>query len=253
MPDDRLDPELLADGLVDWPARLESERPLLERVLAGAPSRRVLDLGCGSGRHARFLAERAYEVVGLDASERAIDLAQEEPVPEGAQFILTDLGAVERSVRGHFGAALCIGNTLPYLLSTESLSRMLIGLKRRLQPGAPLLLQTLNYDRLEVGVDSLLPTRLLAAEDGDLVVVRLAKPREDGIVLHTLTVLRYRPAAEPVMELLGTQRWQLPGWRRSELETILEVARFEVREVFGDMRMAAWSPEGAPELVLVAR
>lgn len=256
MPEQRIDPQLLADGLVDWPRRLESEHGLFEHVLAPAPGqapvKRVLDLGCGSGRHARWLADRGYEVVGLDASETAIDLAQEEPVPEGAQFILTDLGAVERSVSGHFGAALCIGNTLPYLLSPESLSRMLIGLKRRLLPGSPLLLQTLNYDRLPVGVDSVLPVRLVPAEEGNLIIVRLAHPREDGIVLHTASVLRHRPASDPVMEVVGTQRWQLRGWKRSELETMLEVARFGVRETFGDMQMAAWDEGTSPELVLVA-
>jgi 2-polyprenyl-3-methyl-5-hydroxy-6-metoxy-1,4-benzoquinol methylase len=252
MPEKRVDPELLSEGLVDWEQRLAEERGLLERVLSRAPSKRILDLGCGSGRHARLLAESGYEVVGLDASETAIDLAQREPVPRGAQFIMTDLGAVERSVQGHFGAAICIGNTLPYLLSTESLSRMLIGLKRRLLPGAPLLLQTLNYDRIPVGVDTLMPTRLVPREDGNLLVVRLARAREDGFVLHTATVLRHLPSSDEVMEVVGTQRWQLRGWKREELETLLEVARFEIRQSFGDMAMATWKSESSPELVLVA-
>jgi SAM-dependent methyltransferase len=248
----RLAPELLSEGLVDWEQRLAEERGLLERVLSEAPSKRVLDLGCGNGRHARLLAESGCEVVGLDASETAIDLAQREPVPEGAQFIMTDLGAVERSVQGHFGAALCIGNTLPYLLSTESLSRMLIGLKRRLLPGAPLLLQTLNYDRIPVGVDTLMPTRLVPHEDGNLLIVRLAHARDDGFVLHTVTVLRHQPSSNEVMEVVGSQRWQLRGWKREELATMLEVARFEIRECFGDMGMAPWESESSPELVLIA-
>ena len=122
--------------LIDWPRRLARERDLIERLLTDAPAPRAIDLGCGSGHHARFLAERGFEVVGIDGSEAALDAAQEEPIPDGVQFILGDIGAVERTVRGHFGAAFCLGNTLPQLLSAESVSRLLIGLKRRLLPGA---------------------------------------------------------------------------------------------------------------------
>ena len=113
-------------------------------MIADAPVPRALDLGCGSGRHARFLAERGLEVVAIDGSETALVAAQEEPVPEGLQFILGEIGAIEGTVRGHFGAAFCLGNTLAHLLSTESLSRMLIGLKRRLLPGAQFLVQLLH-------------------------------------------------------------------------------------------------------------
>lgn len=38
---------------------------------------RVLDLGCGSGRHVIALAQEGFEVFGIDASERAIQMTQE--------------------------------------------------------------------------------------------------------------------------------------------------------------------------------
>ena len=252
MPESTLDRNLLARGLYDWPRRLAGEAALLERTLAEAPSRRVLDLGCGGGQHARFLAERGCDVVGIDASEAALDQAQEEPVPERAQFLLTDLGAVERSVRGHFGAAICLGNTLPQLLSPESVSRMLIGLRRRLLPGAPLLIQTLNYDRIFDGEERALPLRFVDTPEGELIVLGLVRAREDGIVLHTTSVLRHRPRSEPALEVVVTHENQLRGWRREEIETMLEVARFSAREVYGDMGMSAYDSRDSPELVVVA-
>lgn len=42
-----------------------------------APGRRVLDLGCGTGRHAIGLAARGYDVVGLDVSKWALKRAAE--------------------------------------------------------------------------------------------------------------------------------------------------------------------------------
>ncbi len=42
------------------------------------PGARVLDVGCGPGRHAIELASRGYEVVGVDISATFVDLATEE-------------------------------------------------------------------------------------------------------------------------------------------------------------------------------
>ena len=38
--------------------------------------RRVLDLGCGSGKHMAYLANNGFEVYGIDSSEEAINLAK---------------------------------------------------------------------------------------------------------------------------------------------------------------------------------
>ncbi len=129
------------------------------------------------------------------------------------------MGAVERSVRGHLVAAFCLGNTLPHLLSPESLSRMLVGLKRRLVPGAPFLFQVLNYDRIFADAQRALPLEFLPSRrGGELIVVRLVQPREDGIVLHTTSALRYQPMG--VMEVVGTHATQLRGWKRAVLEIV---------------------------------
>ena len=68
---------------VAWTRRIEREAPLLKRVLEKAPSMRVLDLGCGTGEHSRFLNSLGCEAVGVDRSEAMIRKAKEEPVHEG--------------------------------------------------------------------------------------------------------------------------------------------------------------------------
>jgi SAM-dependent methyltransferase len=53
----------------------EQEAAFLVDTLALTPSSRVLDVGCGPGRHAHALAARGIGVVGLDISEHFVRLA----------------------------------------------------------------------------------------------------------------------------------------------------------------------------------
>ena len=50
----------------------------LRQLLPDSRNRRVLDLGCGYGWHARYAAEQgAAEVIGTDCSERMLAVARE--------------------------------------------------------------------------------------------------------------------------------------------------------------------------------
>ncbi|MSW19327.1 MAG: methyltransferase domain-containing protein, partial [Actinobacteria bacterium] len=49
------------------------------------PGQRVLDVGCGPGRHGYELARRGITVHGVDISQRFVDLANAS-APEGATF-----------------------------------------------------------------------------------------------------------------------------------------------------------------------
>ena len=66
-----------------------SEVAALVDVLDLVPGDRVLDVGCGPGRHSHELARRGHEVVGLDVSETFIALARRD-APRGATFVHGD-------------------------------------------------------------------------------------------------------------------------------------------------------------------
>ena len=72
------------------------------------PGQRVLDVGCGPGRHAHELARRGVTVHGIDISQEFIDIATQDAV-EGSTFERLDarlLGTVEH-LRG-FDAVICL-------------------------------------------------------------------------------------------------------------------------------------------------
>ena len=58
----------------------EAECDVVERIFAGyadGPVRSVLDLGCGTGGHAKLLARRDCQVTGVDASSEMLARARE--------------------------------------------------------------------------------------------------------------------------------------------------------------------------------
>jgi SAM-dependent methyltransferase len=62
-----------------------NEVDFLVEVLRLRPGQRVLDVGCGPGRHAHELARRGIDVHGVDISARFVELARAD-APTGATF-----------------------------------------------------------------------------------------------------------------------------------------------------------------------
>ncbi|MBA3652657.1 MAG: class I SAM-dependent methyltransferase [Actinobacteria bacterium] len=86
----------------------EQEVAFLVDALDLRPGMRVLDVGCGPGRHAYALAERRIEVVGVDISQRFVDLANEN-APAGATFHRVDARALSFSGEFDVAISLCQG------------------------------------------------------------------------------------------------------------------------------------------------
>ena len=76
---------------------IELEERVVHEILRRAPVGRALDAGCGTGRHAAFLADLGHTVVGLDATPAMLAVARSkvptatfrlgtwDPVPEPAE------------------------------------------------------------------------------------------------------------------------------------------------------------------------
>ncbi|MCJ7665907.1 MAG: class I SAM-dependent methyltransferase, partial [Actinobacteria bacterium] len=47
---------------------LHQEMKKVSEILVQSKSKRILDLGCGSGRHLVYLADKGFELYGLDSS-----------------------------------------------------------------------------------------------------------------------------------------------------------------------------------------
>jgi SAM-dependent methyltransferase len=239
--------------MIAWPKRLEREWTFLSAPLGSLPSNRLLDLGCGSGEHARYLAGKGFEVVGVDVSDTMLERAREDGVPAGVQFLLGDLIHVESVVTGKFGGAVCLGNTLAHIMDQETLTQLFKGVRAVLLPGAPLVIQVLNYERLVHGGQRCLPLTFIQDEEGEAIFLRVMTHHEDGSVTFTPSLLRYRKDGDPALEVISSHNVPLRGWKRAEMEAALNAAGFTARELFGTMGHVPYEDHDSTDLVVIAR
>ena len=92
------------------------------------PGMRVLDVGCGPGRHAYALAERGIAVHGVDIAQTFIDLARDR-APQGATFERLDARALPFDAEFDAVISLCQG------VGPDPDGVVLEGMARALRPG----------------------------------------------------------------------------------------------------------------------
>lgn len=118
----------------------------LVAALGLRPGQRVLDVGCGPGRHAHELARRGIVTHGIDISTTFIELARSS-APDGATFEVLDA----RDLHGHpsfsaaYDAVVCLCQGAFGLMTAEGDDqRVVAGLVGALVPGGRLALSAFN-------------------------------------------------------------------------------------------------------------
>lgn len=134
--------------------RSEAEANALVNALSGTPewggTGKVLDAGCGAGRHARALAKHAQHVVAFDLSPESIAMAQATEGPH-VEYHVEDLRDVvsRQAWHGQFDLVTNFFTSLGYFEAEKDQIHVLRGLVKCVKPTGRLLLDYLNVDQVE--------------------------------------------------------------------------------------------------------
>ncbi|MGY9081160.1 MAG: class I SAM-dependent methyltransferase [Acidimicrobiales bacterium] len=131
--------------------RTSAEIDQLERLI-GSISGRVLDVGCGFGRHSIELASRGADITGIDRSVAMISAARERSIAAGQFADFSCVAARDLREVGRYDLAICLFGTFGQLAnatSEDTLHLDMLGqIKQALRPSAKLVIELPDRDRM---------------------------------------------------------------------------------------------------------
>jgi len=181
------------------------------------PGSRILDIGCGTGRHAIELARRGYRVTGVDISSGMLAEGQKAAIEAGVSIEWVHSDATSFTSGEQFDAALCLCEGAFCLLGIDDdpiehdLS-ILRNIHAAIKPGARLIMTTLN------GCKMIRQHTPQDVEEGKF---------DPATITETNPVEYDTPAGKK--EVMVRERGYLP----TELTMLFRIAGLEVEHIWG--------------------
>lgn len=241
------------DRFVNWTNRLEVEMPFLQNQLKEARGTHLLDAACGTGMHTIALAKAGFAAAGADLSAGMVERARQnaQTAETSIRFEQAGFGQLSPVFGGEtFDAVLCLGNSLPHLLTPEELSTALADFAKCLKPGGVVLIQNRNFDMVMKNRQRWMEPQSAREGDAEWIFQRFYDFEPNGLLTFNVTTLHR----------VGKGNWQqsissaqLRPLLSAEMRPAMESAGYKSVTFYGDMSGSPFDPVNSGNLVICAR
>jgi cyclopropane fatty-acyl-phospholipid synthase-like methyltransferase len=207
---------------------------VLIEQLKPASGSKMLDLACGRGRFSRYLAQKGFDVTGLDLSDNSIAFAKSFE-HETLRFFRHDMR--EPLPAGPYDYIFSFFTSFGYFGTDREHQDTLHHVYQGLKPGGVFVLDFLNADQVRAG----LPQREEKNLEG--VSFRTEKFEDQGFVIKTIDIDDYGRKSH--------FRERVRLFTCENLRTMLVSAGFAVQACLGDYQLQVFSPESSPRLIFI--
>jgi glycine/sarcosine N-methyltransferase len=237
------------DRFVNWEGRLAHELPFFERLFGGQDHLEVLDAACGTGRHAIALARMGHQLVGTDLSSAMVEQAKENAAAAGIDVAFAMVGLGSLATLGKvFDAVLCLGNSLPHLLTRSAVDMALTDFAAVLRPGGLLVVQNRNFDQVCTDRERFMAPQSHQAGDDEWVFVRFYDFDGDTITFNMIRLRRTHDGWAQDVESTA-----LRPIFRDDLLSRLVASGFGEVVCYGDYSGSAFRAGESGDLIVVAQ
>jgi len=272
------------EAMIDWPKRLANEGPFYRRWFQRAGVQSVVDVACGTGRHAAMFHSwaSALRVEGADISPNMIDRARATfGEPAGLRWAVRGFDEPIHPAKP-FDAAICVGNSLaltPDLATIErAMGQMLAAVRtggEKEAGGGLVIVHVLNLWSLPDGPCNWQKCQRTTLPQGevlilkgvhrcgsrgyvDLIVAGLGEEKGTGpICRNGPTNLRSVPGVahkwDPSPLLRHSESIPLWGLEAAELERMARAAGAAEVTFFGGYQDQPYDRQKSADLIMVAR
>jgi len=197
----------------------------------------ILDLGCGAGRHAKYLASKGFDVTGLDLSAESIRIARRSEWPN-LRFVRGDM----RQPFGTraFDAVFNLFTSFGYFDDAADNLRVIQHVANALKTGGQFVLDYLNVHR---AAQHLRADERIDRED---VTYQLSRWQDSAHIFKRIAI-HDRRAAAPIAFI---ERVAKLG--EHDLRFMFELCRLRIDDLYGDYALAPFDPDRSPRLLVVA-
>lgn len=221
--------------------RTDEQVDFAVRVLGIHIGQRVLDICCGTGRHALALAKRGYLVTGVDRSAAMLSVASRKAEVEGTHVQWVEADARLLPPLPPFAGATCFFNSWGYTGDIVQDGMVLTSIAKRLQPGSRLVLDVPNETWLRTR------PRGIHRSVGDGIAIREERSYDvvNQVLQTSWTILRrHAPHHQAV--------FRCRVYRLDQIETMLSRAGLVLDLAFGGFQGEPLTALG-PRCITVAR
>jgi len=249
------------DRFVDWEKRLAREAPFFRSLFEREGVARVIDVGCGTGKHAIMFASWGLQVTGVDPDASMLAQARANAASGASPGEIDEHGGSLVFESGGFGglgmlggapadAVTCTGNALPHVQGLGGLRAALSDFAAVLRPGGMAVLHLLNHERLLRSRARSMPPVVRDLPEGTTVFLRVIDhaPDDSALLFDFLTLTRDPDGGQWHVESRRSPHTALPA---PLLIQELHAAGFPRVDLFGDHSGKAFEEERDESVIVV--
>lgn len=202
------------------------------------PGALMLDVACGRGRHAKYLADKGFNVTGIDLSEESIAAARKLE-NEHLSFFQHDMRLPFRI--NYFDVVFNFFTSFGYFETRHENDNALRTLANSLKPGGRLVLDYLNSPFVE---SHLVPNEIKEKDD---VVFDIHREVSGGKFLKEIRILDRKKLFRT------TFAERVSAFTLADFREMFALQKLEITDVFGDYHFNTFDEVQSPRMVLIAQ